>query len=163
MPEKCQKPRARDRDAADGGSAGTDRSRPSLMPKALGMSGARGPLDAGAAFRSVHQPIVDEMFKAARAEGRHEPYEAYAFDAFMELVRRARDADREDGPDEEIRRLLPARSPDRSRPRPGISGSSGRITWHCAADRSRVTRSVRSPASDPFQSRSPGNCSATRS
>ena len=49
----------------------------------------RGPLDAGAAFRSVHQPIVDEMFKAARAEGRREPYVAYAFDAFMELVRRA--------------------------------------------------------------------------
>ena len=32
---------------------------------------------------------MDELFKKARAEGRHEPYEAYAFDAFMELVRRA--------------------------------------------------------------------------
>ena len=29
------------------------------------------------------------MFKKARAEGRHEPYEAYAFDAFIELARRA--------------------------------------------------------------------------
>ena len=29
------------------------------------------------------------MFNAARAEGRREPYEAYAFDAFIELARRA--------------------------------------------------------------------------
>jgi hypothetical protein len=50
---------------------------------------ARGTAEAGAAFRAAHRPIVDELFKAARAEGRHEPYEAYAFDAFIELARRA--------------------------------------------------------------------------
>ena len=50
---------------------------------------ARGPVEAGAAFRAAHGPIVEEMFKAARAAGRHEPYEAYAFDAFIELARRA--------------------------------------------------------------------------
>ena len=50
---------------------------------------ARGPVEAGAAFRAAHGPLVDEMFKAARAEGRREPYEAYAFDAFIELARRA--------------------------------------------------------------------------
>ena len=49
---------------------------------------ARGTADAGMAFRAAHRPIVDELFKAARAEGRHEPYEAYAFDAFIELARR---------------------------------------------------------------------------
>ena len=32
---------------------------------------------------------MDEMFKKARAEGRKEPREAYAFDAFVELARRA--------------------------------------------------------------------------
>jgi hypothetical protein len=50
---------------------------------------ARGPVDAGNAFRQVHRPIVDELFKAARAEGREEPHEAYAFDALMEIARRA--------------------------------------------------------------------------
>ena len=49
----------------------------------------RGPVEAGAAFRAAHRPIVDELFNAARAEGRREPYEAYAFDAFIELARRA--------------------------------------------------------------------------
>ena len=49
----------------------------------------RGPVEAGAAFRAAHRPIVEELFKTARAEGRREPYEAYAFDAFIELARRA--------------------------------------------------------------------------
>ena len=52
----------------------------------------RGPVDVGAEFRRVHDPIVEEMFKAARAEGRREPRDAYAFDAFMELVHRAEGA-----------------------------------------------------------------------
>ena len=87
--EKCQKARAKDRDAADA-RIRRDRSFKEF-PDTEGAWNvrARGPLDAGAAFRAVYRPIVDEMFKAARAEGRREPYEAYAFDAFMELVRRA--------------------------------------------------------------------------
>ncbi len=50
----------------------------------------RGTADAGAAFNAALDPIIDEMFRAARREGRHESRDAYAFDAVMELVRRAR-------------------------------------------------------------------------
>jgi hypothetical protein len=46
---------------------------------------ARGTAEQGAAFESRLKPIVDEMFATARAEGRREPREAYAFDALMLL------------------------------------------------------------------------------
>ena len=49
----------------------------------------RGVPDAGAEFRAALDPIVDEFFKAARAEGHRESREAYAFDALIELARRA--------------------------------------------------------------------------
>ena len=49
----------------------------------------RGVADAGAEFRAALDPIVDEFFKAARAEGRRESREAYAFEALIELARRA--------------------------------------------------------------------------
>ena len=87
--EKCLKARAKDRDAAH------ERIRKARSFKEFTDAEgawnviARGTVEAGAAFRAAHGPIVDELFKAARAEGRHEPYEAYAFDAFIELVRRA--------------------------------------------------------------------------
>ena len=35
------------------------------------------------------EPIVDQLFKAAHRDGRKEATEAYAFDAFLELARRA--------------------------------------------------------------------------
>ncbi len=87
--EKCQRARAKDRDAAH------ERIRKARSFKEFtdGEGAwnviARGPVDAGAAFRAAHRPLVDEMFNKARAEGRHEPYEAYAFDPFIELARRA--------------------------------------------------------------------------
>jgi hypothetical protein len=37
--------------------------------------------------------LIDEQFKLARAEGREEPLDAYAFDALMELARRSARAD----------------------------------------------------------------------
>jgi hypothetical protein len=37
----------------------------------------------------VLDPIIDEIFRAARAAGRQEPHEAYAFDALMILADRA--------------------------------------------------------------------------
>jgi hypothetical protein len=49
----------------------------------------RGPVDAGAGLNAVLGPVIDEMFRTARAEGRRESREAYAFDAMCELVRRA--------------------------------------------------------------------------
>jgi hypothetical protein len=49
----------------------------------------RGTVDAQAEFKAAHEPILDELFKAARANGEHEPREAYAFDALIEMARRA--------------------------------------------------------------------------
>jgi len=50
---------------------------------------ARGTVDDGMVFEKVFEPIVDEFFKTAHTEGRREPVEAYAFDALIELARRA--------------------------------------------------------------------------
>jgi hypothetical protein len=47
---------------------------------------ASGPPEAGAKFMARLQPIVDRIFKNARAEDRREPLEAYAFDALMALA-----------------------------------------------------------------------------
>jgi hypothetical protein len=47
------------------------------------------PLDAGGEFARTFEPLVDALFKAAYRQGRREPREAYAFDALIELARRA--------------------------------------------------------------------------
>ena len=52
---------------------------------------ARGTPDAGARLNVALEPVIDELFASARAEGRHEPREAYAFDALITLARRAAD------------------------------------------------------------------------
>jgi Domain of unknown function (DUF222) len=49
---------------------------------------ARGTPDAGSRFNAALDPIIDELFHAARKQGRREPREAYAFDALIELARR---------------------------------------------------------------------------
>jgi hypothetical protein len=46
---------------------------------------ARGTAEQGAAFETKMEPIIDELYAKARAEGRREPREAYAFDALMLL------------------------------------------------------------------------------
>jgi Domain of unknown function (DUF222) len=50
----------------------------------------RGTADAGARINAALDPILDEVFRAAHREGRHESRDAYAFDALLELARRAR-------------------------------------------------------------------------
>jgi hypothetical protein len=45
--------------------------------------------DQMAILENAVDPIIDELFKAARAEGQREPREAYALDALIELARRA--------------------------------------------------------------------------
>ena len=47
---------------------------------------------AGATIMARLQPIIDALFKAARAEGRHEPLEAYGFDALLRLATEGADA-----------------------------------------------------------------------
>ena len=87
--EQCLRARAKDRNAAHARIRKT-RSFKEFTDAEGGWNViARGPVDAGSAFRAAHRPIVDELFNAARAEGRREPYEAYALDAFIELARRA--------------------------------------------------------------------------
>lgn len=49
----------------------------------------RGPADAGARLLAALEPIIDERFAEAKVTGIHEPREAYAFDALIDLARRA--------------------------------------------------------------------------
>jgi len=51
---------------------------------------ARGPADQGAAIARTLDDITDEIFKQKYAMGAREPREAYAFDALVEMARRAR-------------------------------------------------------------------------
>ncbi|MGH9214098.1 MAG: hypothetical protein ACRD2C_26025, partial [Acidimicrobiales bacterium] len=53
----------------------------------------RSTADDGALVNHALGPLIDEQYKLARAEGRHEHRDAYAWDAFIELVRRYLDAD----------------------------------------------------------------------
>jgi hypothetical protein len=49
---------------------------------------ARGTAEQGAAFEAKLEPLIDELFKQARADGRKEPRAAYAFDALTMLGER---------------------------------------------------------------------------
>jgi hypothetical protein len=50
---------------------------------------ARGPVDDGAIFVKVLEEITEQFFQAAYQEGREELRSAYAFDALVEMARRA--------------------------------------------------------------------------
>jgi len=50
---------------------------------------ARGTAQHGAALNTALDPIIDQIFAAARADGRREPHEAYAFDALIAMADRA--------------------------------------------------------------------------
>ena len=47
---------------------------------------AKGTPQAGAAINTALDPIIDQILRHARANGRNEPYEAYAFDALHALA-----------------------------------------------------------------------------
>jgi hypothetical protein len=49
----------------------------------------RGAVEAAARFRAAIGPVIDEIFKQARADDEREPREAYAFDALMLLATQA--------------------------------------------------------------------------
>jgi hypothetical protein len=53
---------------------------------------ARGTPDAAAAFNAALGPVIDDIFTTAWAQGRREEREQYAFDALIELARRARNS-----------------------------------------------------------------------
>ncbi len=50
---------------------------------------ARGTADAGAVVNAVLEPLIDEIFRTARREGRPESRDAYTFDALVALARGA--------------------------------------------------------------------------
>jgi Domain of unknown function (DUF222) len=58
---------------------------------------ARGTAQDGAAFTTVLSAITDQVFNAARRDGRHEPPEAYAFDALMAMAAHAAGPDQPAG------------------------------------------------------------------
>jgi hypothetical protein len=59
---------------------------------------ARGTAQDGAAFTTVLNVITDQVFTAARRDGRHEPVEAYAFDALIAMATHAARPDRPAAP-----------------------------------------------------------------
>ena len=71
------------------GSAVNGARRRVRMRRGCGRSGHAGTVDDGGTFVGVFEPIRDELFQQAHREGRQEPVEAYAFDALIELARRA--------------------------------------------------------------------------
>ncbi len=50
---------------------------------------ARGTVDDGMLFEKVFEQIVNRFFEAGRKDDRKEPIEAYAFDALIDMARRA--------------------------------------------------------------------------
>ena len=50
---------------------------------------ATGTPQAGAAINTALDPVIDQIFRTARRDGRHEPHEAYAFDALLAMAERA--------------------------------------------------------------------------
>jgi hypothetical protein len=87
--EACLRAKATDRDAADARIHRERRLTQYQDGEGAWNVHARGTTEVQAEFNAVHEPLVDELFSAARAAGRNEPRETYAFDAFREMVRRA--------------------------------------------------------------------------
>jgi hypothetical protein len=94
--EECLKAKALDRDAAHARIRRQRYAREYTDAEGAWNFVARGTPEDGARFRFAHEPIVDEMFRVARAQDHRESREAYAFDAFIALAERttAPDADK---------------------------------------------------------------------
>jgi Domain of unknown function (DUF222) len=89
--ERCARTRAAadsDRDATDRRIHTDRRVRRWTDAEGAWNLSARGTADDGSRLNAVLNPIIDELFNAARRGGRREAREAYAFDALIELARR---------------------------------------------------------------------------
>jgi hypothetical protein len=87
--EACLRAKAVDRDAAHARVRRERYAREYTDGEGAWNFHARGTPEDGAKFRNAHEPIVDKLFQAARAEDRRESRDAYAFDAFIELAERS--------------------------------------------------------------------------
>ena len=89
--ERCARTRAAadpDRDATDRRIHTERRLRRWTDAEGAWNLSARGTVEAGSRLNAVLNPIIDELFNAARRGGRRESRDAYAFDALIELTRR---------------------------------------------------------------------------
>jgi Domain of unknown function (DUF222) len=100
--ERCARTRAAadpDRDATDRRIHAERRLRRWTDAEGAWNLSARGTADVGSRLNAVLNPIIDELFNAARRGGRRESRESYAFDALVELARR-RVGSADDGADD---------------------------------------------------------------
>jgi hypothetical protein len=67
-------------------------------PEGVWHLAAQGNPEDGAQVMAALEPLTDRLFKVARAEGRREPPQAYAFDALVELAQRTAGPDQRTGP-----------------------------------------------------------------
>jgi Domain of unknown function (DUF222) len=89
--ERCARTRAAadpDRDATDRRIHAERRLRRWTDAEGAWNLSARGTADAGSRLNAMLNPIIDELFNAARRGERREAREAYAFDALVELAHR---------------------------------------------------------------------------
>jgi hypothetical protein len=84
--QECLKAKAKDRDKAHARIRRDRYAREYTDAEGAWNFHARGTVDDAAKFRAAWQPLVDGQFKLARAEDRHEPHDAYAFDALIQLA-----------------------------------------------------------------------------
>jgi len=93
LQDRCLKARATDIDAAHERVHRDRHVRTFTDAEGAWNLVARGTVIDGAVVRAALEPLINEQFKAARAEGRREAREAYAFDALVALATRgARDS-----------------------------------------------------------------------
>lgn len=134
---------------------------------------ARGTPDAGAAFNAALDPIIDEIFRGARRDERRESRDAYAFDAVIELARRARVGAGASDPTMRPGAAVeasPHSASARHRARHARSPPT-RVSWRCCGStskrwcgaRSKATSSATSPAWVRCPPGWPATCWASRS
>ena len=108
----------------------------------------RGTVDRVTRIENALEPIIDDFFTRARADGRHEPREAYAFDALVIVAERDQ---------------VPGTDGKHRSPKPRYFGLLHASVEALTRVRSPAKRRARSSESDRCPSASPASCSANRS
>ena len=153
--EECLRAKAIDRDAADRRIHRERRFTQHHDGEGAWNAYARGTTEAQAEFNAAHEPLVDELFKAAQAEGRTEP---------ARPTPSTRSSKWPAAPTQPTSPPTTGYGPaEETATRHDIRGSSGSISPPCGGGGSKRTRSARSKGSARSRSGSPATCWATRS